>query len=394
MINGGVYRPTELLRAAARQGWQVTAISQLAPAEPSDAGLELVRSVPASVRLTHFEPPPARDPSHFFSPRLSGGFGNIEPIITAALRECAAHRPTAVMASGPPFAEFVAALVLSREWDVPLVLDYRDEWTECPFQFVGVGNVDRYWEARCLSKAALVCFTTESQRAHQISAFPQLGPARTMVAPNGWEEHHSGSSPATVLTPGVATIAFLGLLAEHCDLPEFLATLERVMTLTPATAQRIQFAFVGRKTTTEQQLLERFSRPALLRDIGHVPLSEAQAIMRTSDALLLFNVPRLARYIPGKAYDYIAAGRRILLYGQGGELERLLSEYPPAIRVERGDPQALASAMAKIAAAKVEPGTSDGSEFVARHRRSLSAERQLAAIERVARQNRSGHPVA
>jgi hypothetical protein len=91
---------------------------------------------------------------------------------------------------------------------------------------------------------------------------------------------------------------------------------------------RIAIDFVGIKSDVERRLLSSFQEPEVLRDIPQVPLTTAQAMMRRSSALLLFNPPLLARYIPGKAYEYIATGKRILLYGEGGELERLLSDYP------------------------------------------------------------------
>lgn len=389
-INGGIYRPTAVVATAARRGWRVTTVSSPLKGEPSPAGLELARSVPRTVRSIRFQEPAPADPSHRFSPRLSGGFETIEPIIQAARRECARSRPSLVMASGPPFAEFVAALVLSSEWEVPLVLDYRDEWTECPFPFVGVGNVDRFWEARCLSRAALVFFTTESQQAHQVRTFG-LDPARTRVVPNGWNDNVPSAAADHSLPGNRATVSFLGHLAEHCDLGEFLATLQRAAAGDPALAQQIRVAFVGSKTVTERDHLAEFSPAELVLDVGHVPLSEAHGIMRTSAALLLFNPPRLARYIPGKAYDYIAARRRILVYGEGGELENLLQDYPLAIPVRRGDATGLADALRQVAA-PLDQAVDD--EFVTRFSRVRSAELQIAALEHLLQVPSSGHAVA
>jgi hypothetical protein len=297
------------------------------------------------------------------------------------MAQCAHTPPDLVMASGPPFGEFVAGLVLSQRWRVPLVLDYRDEWTQCPFQFVGIGNTDWFWEPRCLRRAALVFFTTESQRTHQLRMFPGLDPGRTAVAPNGAHEAVGGERAATPASP--ATIAFLGLLGEHCDLDEFLATLGAAVARGPDLVDRVRVIFVGNKTGNEQRLLDGFSHSGILESIDHVPLSEAQAIMRRSAALLLLNPPRLARYIPGKAYDYIAARRRILLYGQGGELDQLLTEYPPAIRVERQHPDALHAALRRIADEPEPPASVVSPEFLARCSRNRNAEQQIIALERL-----------
>lgn len=378
-LNGGIYRPTALIKAADRRGWRITAITKPLEAEPTPAGLELFRTIPSSVRIVPYEPPVPRDASHYFSPRLSGGFEVIASIVDAARRACGDVPPSMVMASGPPFSEFVAGLVLSQIWGIPLVLDYRDEWTECPFRFVGVGNVDWFWERRCLRRAARVFFTTESQRQHQIRKFPQLDPARSLVAPNGAHDDTPRGMPVGSPGSGIPTIAYLGLLGEHCDLGEFLQTLEHAIALDPSLARRMQLVFVGTKTPSEREVLARFSAPGMLSLIDHVPLSEAQAIMRQSSALLLFNPPRLARYIPGKAYDYIATGKRVLLYGEGGELDQLLVEYPPAVRVNRQHPGALRDALNRIVGGR--ETRAPGTEFLNRCNRARSAERQMMVLE-------------
>ena len=142
----------------------------------------------------------------------------------------------------------------------------------------------------------------------------------------------------------------------------------------------MQLVFVGTKTPSEREVLARFSAPGMLNLIDHVPLSEAQAIMRQSSALLLFNPPRLARYIPGKAYDYIATGKRVLLYGEGGELDQLLAEYPPAVQVNRQDAGALRDALNRIVGG-METCRAPGIDFLNRCNRARSAERQMMVLE-------------
>ena len=44
-------------------------------------------------------------------------------------------------------------MALGNHWRVPFALDYRDEWSESPFDFVHKGNADRFWESRTLTNA-------------------------------------------------------------------------------------------------------------------------------------------------------------------------------------------------------------------------------------------------
>ena len=383
IITGGVYRPLALMNEAARRGWRITALSGPAPGAPSAAGIELRNRFPESARLVNWQWS-TLDVSQRMSPSLDGGFTTIHAIVDAALGAAGEDAPDLVHATGPTFAEFVAAMVLARHWRVPFSIDYRDEWSESPFEFVHHGNSDRFWEAKVLARASLVTFTTDAQRDHALRAFPSLDRGITAVVGNGWDEesarnagHHHGDA-----TSDRAVVGYLGSLGQHCDVPEFLATLRGALAIHADLKHRIEIDFVGIKSDVERRLLSSFDAGnKVLRDVPQVPLSAAQAMMRTSNALLLFNPPLLARYIPGKAYEYIATGNRILLYGEGGELERLLADYPAAIRVHRGDSRGLSEALRTIASAN--GGGRADPTLVARYSRLRRAAEHADMLQRL-----------
>jgi glycosyltransferase involved in cell wall biosynthesis len=184
--NAGVHRPLSLLRYGPGAGWRVAAFHGVAPANQRQHGEELRASIPDVVRLCEVAELKLQ-PSYRATPQIDGGFGNAIAFARHAIATLRDDPPDVVLASGPPFFVFVAARWLARHFGVSLVLDYRDEWSECPFDFVAHGRDDRAWEERCHADAAAVVFTTESHRRHQIAAFAGLEAARTHVLPNGWE---------------------------------------------------------------------------------------------------------------------------------------------------------------------------------------------------------------
>ncbi len=349
-VNGGVYRPVALLEEAARRRWEVTAVCGEAQHWHPEAGQELARRIPATCRIIRWEDV-GIDANPLHTPEVDGGFDAVVPILAAARNALGQRRPSLVLATGPTFVEFIAAMVLGASYRVPYVLDYRDEWSECPFDFVLKGRSNRFWESRTLSRAALVTFTTEAQRQHQIERFPVLARARSAVLPNGWDNLASASdhAPAPVENTGVPTIAFLGNLSSYTSLPTFLAALRDAVGMRPDLAGRIRLVFVGMKDPELRDALTAFPVSGLLESRDQVPLSEAQGIMRRSDALLLLNPRDFSRYIAGKTFEYAASGRPILVYGEAGETARLLSGYPAATIVRGGDGAGLATALDRVA---------------------------------------------
>lgn len=349
-VNGGVYRPLALLEEAARRGWEVTAVSGEAQPWHPEAGQELARRIPATCQVVRWEKE-ATDADPRRIPEVDGDFETVVPIVGATRKALGQKRPSLVLATGPAFVEFIAAMVLGASYRVPYVLDYRDEWSECPFDFVLKGRSNRFWESRTLSRAALVTFTTEAQRQHQIERFPVLTRERSAVIPNGWDNlaSASGHPPAPVKNMGVPTIAFLGNLSSYTSYPTFLAALRDALAMRPDLGGRIRLVFVGIKVPEAQEALAAFPVSGVLESLDQVTLSEAQAIMRRSDALLLLNPRDFSRYIAGKTFEYAASGRPILVYGEGGETARLLSGYQAATIVRGGDGAGLATALDRVA---------------------------------------------
>lgn len=86
------------------------------------------------------------------------------------------------------------------------------------------------------------------------------------------------------------------------------------------------------------ELLRRYDTVLPLQVIGHMAKSDVCSMMRASDGLLLLNPQSLSCYIPGKTYDYVASGRPILLYGEGGEMAAIVGERKAGVVVPAGDP--------------------------------------------------------
>lgn len=105
-----------------------------------------------------------RQPSWTFTERLDvgGPFPQALDWADVGIQTNLSVQPDIVVASSPTFSGFVAGYFISPRLKCPLVLDYRDEWSENPVQFVRKTAFGRAWEKRCLRHATKVIFTTES----------------------------------------------------------------------------------------------------------------------------------------------------------------------------------------------------------------------------------------
>lgn len=374
-ISGGVYRPVSLVRYGNERNWQIDVIAGDYDEEPTEAGKYLLKSLPEQAEI-HRVKQSTRSPSYRFFPRIDGGFTNIAATFFLAREKYRASPPSIVMATGPVFHNFVAAYFLAKYFRARLVLEYRDEWTESPFGFVDIGTADRYWEKRCLSKADLVLFTTESQLEQQLGVFKQLSRTKCKIVPNGWEPgDFNFQEPATKGTSSIIRISFVGNLADHTPPDKFLLFMEDFFNHFKGYKERIELVFIGQKSQKALDAILKFPHRENVKLIDQVSKNEAAKLMVESQALLLFSTESLSRYIPGKLYDYLASKRPILCFGEEGEISRLIKELEAGFFIS--DANSLDDALDLISDESFAQNTQKLNEWLSCHTREKMAEKTL-----------------
>lgn len=391
IMTGGVYRPLSFAKYFSSVGQPLTVVCSEPSSNPLAAGMHLARQVPEAVRVSRVHVTRKRMPGYRYFPRVDGGMTSALDIVSHALRTYVDVRPRVILASGPPFHSVVAAHLLSEIWDVPLVVDYRDEWTQNPMAFVETSDDDFQWEARLNRRASRIVLVSETQRDQHLRAF-QLPDTACSVVTNGWEpddqDIRGAALPAGSPRDNAIHMSFTGLLGAHTAPDEFLRTLHLMLEHLPTVNGRpLTLQFVGVQATHCAAVLEQhttaYPGEVGILSFGPLPKAEAVAITHASDIVFLINPPHLARYIPGKLYEYVAAGRPILVYGAGGEIERVINETMAGIVVAANDPAALRAAIERLMQQKNWMGA-PRRDWLARHRRDVQAKEMLRILNEVA----------
>ncbi len=381
----GVQRPLSFMQYACGAGWRIDAFCSEPLRSESQHGDELVERVPREAKL-HVVPTSVRQPSYRFFPRVDGDFTNAIAFAHQAIATMASDPPDIVMASGPQFFTFVAALFVARRFGVPLVLDYRDEWTECPFEFVRKDGSDRAWERRCLRRADAVLFTTESHRTHQLSTFPELSSEKAYVVSNGWDPDEFVESlrarPST--EPHTLSVAYVGSLAGQTPPHDFLASLEQLLAEEPAWVDRIRIQFIGRRGPRAEEAIRAFRFPGILEIIDHVGKREAIRRMQNSDVLLLISMEGLERYLPAKLFEYLAARRPILIFGRPGEASQLMEQLGAGVLCPSGSTAALREALLRLSTMDMSRQDAAIRQWLEEHERGVLAAHAFEIIEPLA----------
>jgi hypothetical protein len=331
-VTGGSYRPMSWAKYASSNNWRITFLTKdlKSPLQNSKAGEHLANQMKGQSDIFRVEKSKLT-PSWKLLPKVDGSFLDALATISLGLKLFNNNKPSVIVATGPSFDYFIAAYYLAKILDIPLVLDYRDEWTENPFPFVNKGKTDEYWEKRIFKFAKSIIFTTESMKQHHIKKYNRTD--NIHVVTNGWEP--SEHTPHTSIEKTDETVlTFVGNIASH-NLPfDFIDDINKCY---QHINNGIILKFVGHIPVPIKIKMLELDINNIIDFESFLPRNEANSRMQSCSALLLFNPPELARYLPGKVFDYLSAGRPIIVHGNEGETAKLIRKLTAGYFVTTGN---------------------------------------------------------
>lgn len=314
-----------------------------------------------------------------------------------------------VLATLSPFEGAAAAAEGARRLGVPWVADLRDPWA-LDEMFVYPSGVHRAAElrqmGRLLESAAAIVMNTAEARAALIRTFPALEPRVSAHVPNGFEPEELQVAPEPRSDPAFRIVHTGYLHTELASSPlrgaarrllggaingvevgarshfHLVAAIDALRRDEPQLGDRIEVHLAGVTSETD---LAAANRP-YINWRGYLSHAESIALLRSADALFLpmHDLPpgRRARIIPGKTYEYLAAGPPILAAVPDGDARDLLARAGNALLCRPRDEAALAAAIRTLAAGGT-PGPARPDLLAEFERQALVA--RLAAVLDVAR---------
>ena len=278
-----------------------------------------------------------------------------------------------VVVTGPPFSSFLLGMTLAKRMNLPLAVDFRDEWSiMCYWENKKVGVVDRIvqgrMQANVLRAADLVISTTPATadelralvnasggKARVDHIYNGFDPSDYPVAASGEERIDYGSGPS------LFRMVFVGTLWNVTPITPLVDGIVELAKRSPHLASKLELVIAGRRTDQQEVQLDRLaSTQVKLVRLPFVAHKTAIQLMCQADAQLLINadMPDTDRLINAKAFEYMAARRPIFVIAPEGEMWRLLADMPGTLSARPGDVESI-SANLQTAIMRWQDGTVD-----------------------------------
>lgn len=252
------------------------------------------------------------------------------------------HRIDFVMVTVPPFSALVVGTRLKREFpSLVLVSDFRDEWLSFylkDFEFQNSDYTRRRAETierETVQASDLVVAVNQSSRDTIRQRYADQPERKFQVVPNGYDpEVFAGMVSRDHQSPRMV-VSHIGTVYVTAS-PRFY--LDALQSLPEEIRRNIETRFVGRVAESERQLME--GRGSEITVTGFIPQAEALKYMADTDYLLLTMTNDIS--VPGKVFEYLAAGKPILaVTAAGSELDQILRETSAGISAPPNDVAAI-----------------------------------------------------
>jgi len=247
-----------------------------------------------------------------------------------------------VLVTVPPFSALLVGTTLKKEFpSLGLISDFRDEWLSFylkDFDFQSNAHTRRRAEAierESAELSDLVVAVNASSRDEIRRRYPNQPDGKFVVIPNGYDpEIFARFQPRTNQSPRML-VTHVGTVYKTASPRFYLDAADGL----PAEVQAdMETRFVGRIAETERPLLENRKSKVTLTEF--LPQAQAMKYMEDTDYLLLTMTNDIS--VPGKLFEYMAAGKPILaIASPGSEVDRILRDTQAGISAPPDNPEAI-----------------------------------------------------
>jgi glycosyltransferase involved in cell wall biosynthesis len=275
--------------------------------------------------------------------------GWLAPGLARAVHICRRHRIDGIVTTGPPQTSHLIGLLLKRLTGIRWVADFRDPWTGNPAKPRAVrialsDRLDRALESAVVRGADRVVAVNEHLRDQFARDHPDQANGKFVTIWNGFDPDDF-AAVTDISRPPEFTIAHVGGLYFRRSPKTLLMAVGRLIGDGKIPRSSTRLLFVGDAGDDGHDLdgpVVAFGLSDVVRLIDRLPYRDAIAWMCRADLLILLAQGQ-PRQIPGKAFEYLAAGSPILAITGEGATADLVRKMGGTVASD--DPERIAAAI-------------------------------------------------
>lgn len=237
-----------------------------------------------------------------------------------------------IFVTGPPFSTVNLAVKLKKEFNIPLVIDYRDLWYGYQFG-IYVTPYHKYlikkMEYNALKAADKVTVTNRKIKEKLMDYYKFLSFNDIVIITHGFDPQDFQKAGIVKKAGDKLVITYSGIFYEYITPKYFLKAIKEISIERPDIAGYIKLHFVGILRKENKRLIKKLKLQNYVYEFGYVNHLEAIKHLLASDVLWLTvgYGKNVETHSAGKLYEYIGSEKPIIGCVPEGALKNTLTEY-------------------------------------------------------------------
>lgn len=259
-----------------------------------------------------------------------------------------------IFATAPPYTDFRIGAKLKQEFDIPLILDYRDAWYEDGLSFYPTPIhrwIVKRMERMVLHSSNRIIAYTRQIKEHILKHYPFISPDEIAIIPHGYDEEDFNFEIQSTKPINKLRFTYSGAFYEGRTPKFFIKAVEKLFYERPDIENQVEFLFVGNFPKYFYHKIQKGKLKSSFVFTGYVDHITNIKYLLDSDVLWLMirhsKNPHL--YATSKLFEYIGTGKPILaLVPKNGAAAQILKDYKAAFLVEPDDIEGIKNALIEI----------------------------------------------
>ncbi len=254
-----------------------------------------------------------------------------------------------IYATAPPYTDFLIASELKNIFGLPLVIDYRDSWIDCPNNFYPTPlhkNAHKKLETKVLKSADKVITINSRIKELLHEKYPFKKDEEIIIIPQGFDSEDFKTS-AKPEARSKMRFTYAGSFMNYYTPKYFLEGLSLLFEKRPELKNKIEAYFIGSYDEELKNYIEKYELRDVVKTTGYVEHSKCVMYELDSDVLwmMINRTDRSDLHSTGKLYEYFGAGKPILACVPDGVARKSLENYNAVRITNPDDSKAIAQAI-------------------------------------------------